>query len=624
MAGAVARTLADGELLMVEAGTGVGKTLAYLVPAIADGRRVVVSTGTRNLQDQIHGRDLPLLRERLGFDVRAVVMKGRDNYLCRTRFAQLRREPLLEDAAEAPWIERLAEWSETTESGDRAEVDGLPDRLRLWKDVNARADTCTGQRCPDYEDCWLTRLKREAQRAQLIVVNHHLFFADLALRSAFGQVLPDYDAVVFDEAHLLEEIATLYFGTQVSSFQLDQLAADTDKVAARAAAAVPRAATRTKPKGVSGAAAQLRLAAVELFAPIQLSLPSIAPRAAFTPTARGGLDLEAEWATLDEALEAVKLETAQHGSDPVAEAIPQRCEQLRVALERVLARDDPDFVYGIERRGRGVAISAAPVDVSGVLRRALFDEVGAAVLTSATLTVDGSFDYFAERLGVADRARTLAVESPFAYREQAVLYLPRGMPEPRERDFGERSFDEILALLEITDGHAFLLFTSHAALGAMRERFEDVGRWPLFVQGEAPKAALVERFRETPRAVLLGTASFWHGVDVPGDALSLVVVDKLPFAVPSDPLVSARVDRIRESGGNPFRDYQVPVAVLELKQGIGRLIRSRRDRGIVAILDPRLTTKGYGRRFLDSLPPFRVVREVSECAQFMHPEEPPF
>jgi ATP-dependent DNA helicase DinG len=541
-------------------------------------------------------------------EVNACVMKGRENYLCRFRMAQFQSEPMLEDLAEIDWVARLADWSRETATGDRAEIPDLPDRLRLWRDVNARADTCGGTRCPEYDPCWLTRLKRRAQEVQLIVVNHHLFFADLALRTEYGAVLPDYDSVVFDEAHLLEEIATLYFGVQVSSARVEDLARDVEALATRQGGQAARSA---------GGANLLRAAANDLFLPLRARMAGSAGRARFDPPERGGPDLEAEWAALCEALdEVLRCLPAADTADALSDALPRRVDAMREELARVLDRRDGDYVYGIESRGRGtIVLSASPIDVSAQLRERLFERLHAAVLTSATLAVDGGFGFFGERLGL-DAAETSTVESLFDHREQALLYLPRRMPEPARAGFLDRAVEEIVALLEISAGRAFLLFTSFANLNAVRERLAAIDRWPLIVQGEGSKAALVDRFRDTPRAVLLGAASFWHGVDVPGEALSLVVIDKLPFDVPTDPLIAARIERIRERGGNPFVEYQLPMAVLELKQGLGRLIRSTRDRGVVSVLDPRVSTRRYGKVFLRSLPPYRVARDLADCERF--------
>lgn len=607
MAGAVERTLREGGTLMVEAGTGTGKTLAYLVPAARLGRRVVVSTGTRNLQDQIIGKDIPFLRDDAGQEISACLMKGRENYLCRYRLAEFLREPLLEVLDERRWIPEIERWSRETATGDRAEIADLPDQLRLWRDINARADTCAGSRCPEYETCWLTRMKRTAQQSQVVVVNHHLFFADLAVRTAYGSVIPEYDTVVFDEAHLLEETATLYFGIQVSSNQIEELARDAEALASRSGG---------PPKG-GGGAATLRRAAKEFFAPLRKRLEYEAGRIRFDPPERGGPDLDEAWRSLASALAAVGSQAGAGGREgDTGEAVERRAIELAEMFEQVLRRDDEAFVYGMEVRGRAsVILSAAPIDVSRLLRDQLFSDLHASVLTSATLAVEEEFDFFRNRLGL-EHAETLVTESPFDYREQAVLYLPRRMPEPRERPFLTRAVEEITALLEVTGGRAFLLFTSYANMERVREELEAEDRWPLFVQGDGSKVALVDAFRETPESVLLGTMSFWHGVDVPGEALSLVVIDKLPFDVPSDPLVAARIERIRDEGGNPFAEYQTPIAVLELKQGLGRLIRNRADRGVLAVLDPRLRTRRYGETFLQSLPPYARVATIDACRKF--------
>ena len=520
---------------------------------------------------------------------------------------------MFEDLSETRWLPRIVDWGRETATGDRAEIDDLPDGLRLWHAVNAKADTCTGSRCPEYEECWLTRMKRTAQQSQIVVVNHHLFFADLGVRSAYGSVLPDYDTVIFDEAHLVEEVATLYLGTRRSPRDRSRSwPARRRSLAARAGetdqAEVGRRRNCVWPRiGVFPAAARTAGTAEARSGALRRR------------TDRGGPDLEGEWAVLSESLDEVERQAAgNEASRETVESLARRAEDLREDLARVLDRDNSGYVYGMELRGRrNVVLSAAPIDVSGLLRDELFANLDAAVLTSATLTVQGKFDFFASRLGLED-ADALAVESSFDYADQAVLYLPRGMPEPRQPEFVDRAVEQFARLAEITDGRAFLLFTSYANLERAHDELARLDRWPLIVQGEGSKLALVEAFKSTPRSVLLGTTAFWHGVDVPGAALSLVAIDKLPFDVPSDPLIAARIERIREDQGNPFMDYQVPLAVLELKQGLGRLLRGRRDRGLLAVLDPRLTTKRYGKVFLGSLPDYARAHDVQDCARFFN------
>ena len=655
MALAVEDALRAGKRLLIEAGTGVGKTLAYLVPAALSGRRVIVSTGTKNLQDQIVEKDLPFVIEKLGIPVTATAVKGRDNYLCLRRFHDYDRDPLLPTIQEGEAYERVRAWAPGTATGDRGEIEGLPEEASFWRRINARADTCTGQKCEDYEECWLTRVRRRAADSQIIVVNHHLFFADLALREdAFGKVLPDYDSVIFDEAHQVEEVATLFFGVGCSSGRILELVDDAARALGRGGVGGPRAAwaepqadggsaapgmedegltptgrrrraRRPKRRGPAGAggndileAQAARVAVDGFFGPLAL----VQGRRPLSESLR-----DPGWTDRLEGLKAAleSLRSAVQEVSPVTDetvALERRCRELLGALETACRGDDQDYVYWTETRGRSVTVSASPVDVGRLLDETLFASVGAAIMTSATLSVGGDFAYVRDRIGI-EGAEERIVPSPFDYRTQAVLYLPDAMPEPRSAGYSERMLREIESLLAISKGRAFLLFTSHAELRRVEEALLARARHPMLVQGSMPKARLLDEFRRRKGAVLLGAASFWHGVDVAGEALSLVVIDRIPFDVPSDPLVAARIARIRALGGEPFEEYQVPAAAIELKQGLGRLIRNRSDRGILAVLDSRLRTRGYGKTLLASIPPFPIVHDIEEARRFFEDGAPP-
>jgi ATP-dependent DNA helicase DinG len=605
---AVADVLQDGGLLLAEAGTGTGKTLAYLLPAVGLGRRVVVSTGTRNLQEQLVTKDLPLLARALGRDLSVAVMKGRANYLCVLRYKSFAQAGTFRRPDEIPYFRSVEHWAPATEVGDRAEIADLPDSIDFWREISAASENCIGQACPDFEPCWVTRMRQRALEADLVVVNHHLLCADLAVKDgSYGQVIPDYDTVILDEAHLLEDVATQYFGVGVSSHRIEDLARDTER--------------ELKASGLPAPDVRSELGAVRLRG-----------ETLFRTLALGqGRRLGPGWLTPRLKEEASALTLRLEGLRTAVMALPDRTEPLNGVAARaqelgaelafLLAADRDDHVYFVETRGRGVFLRATPIDVSERLRESLFDRMRSAVLTSATLAVDGRFDYLKARLGLGE-ARELRLPSPYRYESQAVLYVPRGMPEPQSPVFVERAAAEVERILTVTRGRAFVLFTSHANMNAVAGRVAGRLPYPLLIQGEAPKAALLETFRATPNAVLFATNSFWQGVDVAGEQLSCVIVDKLPFASPGDPVVSARIDRLRHRGGNPFAEYQVPVAVLSLKQGLGRLIRSATDRGILAVLDSRLIEKAYGRRFLDSLPPARLVHDVEEAGRLLGFTEP--
>lgn len=600
---AVDRTLRDGGILLAEAGTGTGKTLAYLLPAVELGRRVVVSTGTKNLQEQLLDKDIPLLARALGRDLSVAVMKGRGNYLCLLRFRSFAEAGNFRRLDEVPIFRAVEHWAGRTSTGDRSEIEEMPDSTEFWRELSASSENCIGLTCPDFDACWVTRMRQRAIEADIVVVNHHLLCADLAVKeSSYGEVIPPYDSVILDEAHLLEDVATQYFGVTVSSHRIEDVCRDVER---------ELTAAQLDAREVRSEVAALRHRGERLFK--------------LLATGRGRR-LASDWMSSRVAEEAGALLDRLEGlctailalrdrPEPVT-GLASRARGLKDELSFVLEAKDDSHVYFVETRGRGVFLKAIPIDVSAVLREQLFERVRAAVLTSATLAVDGGFEYIKSRLGV-DSAEELLLASPFDYAEQAVLYVPRGMPDPRSPSFVDRAALEIAALLAHSRGRAFVLFTSYANMSAVAERLAGEVPYPLLIQGEAPKAVVLATFRSTPGAVLLATASFWQGVDVVGDQLSCVIIDKLPFASPMDPVVSARIDRLRNRGGNPFGEYQVPVAILMLKQGLGRLIRSASDRGILAVLDSRLLERPYGQRFLESLPPARLVHDRAAVAGFL-------
>jgi ATP-dependent DNA helicase DinG len=605
MAEAVASVIESGGTLLVEAGTGTGKTLAYLIPAILSGRRVLVSTGTKNLQEQIFFKDLPALRRALDVPFTATLMKGRSNYLCLHRFEQYK----MTEAPDAFLLPMIEAWAKQTETGDRAEVHDLPEDLPLWKELTASAETCLGAECPQFDACFITRMRQRAAESDVVIVNHHLLCADASVRqSAYGEVIPSCPTLVVDEAHQLEDVATQYFGVAVSSYRIDDLVRDGEKVTG---VEIARDLERVSDRG------HMFFAGLQL-APrkedrARYSAESIAeyfPDGMMLVGALDGLE-----ATLALALKRASEPGAASEPNEDAEALMRRAGELRDDLKFLLRASDPDFVYYLEMRGRGVFLRAAPIDVSRIVQDALFNRMRATVLTSATLAVEGSFEYVRGRLGIK-QPDELRVASEFDYARQALLYLPRRMPPPRSPKFAESAAREVIDILKRTEGRAFVLFTSYSVLRTVQPFVEMALPFPIFVQGTLPRSALIEQFRRTSNAVLLATASFWQGVDVVGEALSCVIIDKLPFASPSEPVTAARIEAITSRGGDAFGEYQVPLAILTLQQGLGRLIRHRHDRGILAVLDPRLRTMGYGRRFLDSLPPAPVTSDLRDIDQF--------
>jgi ATP-dependent DNA helicase DinG len=618
MAEAVLRAFEEKRHLIVEAGTGTGKTLAYLVPAIAAatarGGRVIISTGTKNLQEQLMEKDIPFLQKVLPRKFTAAYMKGRSNYACMQRIRRAENSPVLDGLDELDYFDEVRQWSRESQTGDRAELTGLPENLSFWRHIDARSEICVGQKCPDYDACFITRMRARAMDADIVIVNHHLFFADLALRnSEYGQVLPDYSAVIFDEAHQIEDVAAEYFGAQVSSYQLEDLVrdlsqlpitnVDVNKELTRIAARLTRFADNfwmgfREGRGEEGRAPIL---------PGTFARKRTDGEVEATPLGEAYLSLDGALDRMETTLDALSEQPLE------VENLLRRIRQARFDLQFIVSGDDKHFVYWMERRGRGLFLRASPIDVSGLLQDKLFEKVETVVMTSATLASAGNFNFIRERLGLAE-ADDLVAPSSYDYGRQAVLYLPQRMPDPRSPQFADAAAEEVVNILNATDGRAFVLSTSFAGMKALYERVAGRVDFPCFLQGTASKAGLLEKFRETPNAVLFATSSFWQGVDVRGEQLSCVIIDKLPFAVPSDPVVAARQRYIDDQGGSSFYEYSVPQAIISLKQGLGRLIRGATDRGVLAVLDPRLKTKAYGRLFLESLPPCRVTSNIEELA----------
>ncbi|HEY0405342.1 MAG TPA: ATP-dependent DNA helicase, partial [Pyrinomonadaceae bacterium] len=626
MAEAVLRAFEEKRHLIVEAGTGTGKTLAYLVPAIAAatarGGRVIISTGTKNLQEQLMEKDIPFLQKVLPRKFSAAYMKGRSNYACLQRIKRAENSPVLEGLDELDYFTEVSEWVRDSQTGDRAELVGLPEYLSFWRHIDARSEICTGQKCADYDACFITRMRQRAMDADIVIVNHHLFFADLALRnSEYGQVLPDYSAVIFDEAHQVEDVAAEYFGAQVSSYQMEDLARDlsllpitnveANRDLTKIAARVTRFADHFWMGLNSGRSDEGRAPVL----PGTFARKKTSGEIEATPLGEAYLGLDGALARMETTLDALKEQP------PELENVVRRIRQIRFDLQFIVAGDDKHFVYWLERRGRGVFLRASPIDVSSLLQDKLFERVETVVLTSATLASAGSFGFIKERLGLEAETSDLIAPSSFDYENQAVLYLPPRMPDPRSPQWNEAAAAEVVKILNATQGRAFVLSTSSAGMRALYEAVAPVVDFPCFLQGTASKAGLLERFRETPNAVLFATASFWQGVDVRGRQLSCVIIDKLPFAVPSDPVVAARQRYIDDQGGSSFYEYSVPQAIISLKQGLGRLIRSATDRGALAVLDPRLRTKAYGRLFLESLPPCRVTSDIRDVAGIFEEDE---
>ncbi|PYV96595.1 MAG: helicase [Acidobacteria bacterium] len=616
MAEAIEQALQEKRHLIIEAGTGTGKTLAYLVPVIRSGKRVIISTGTKNLQEQLFYKDIPFLEKALFADgegkLSVCYMKGRNNYLCRKKLYDLTDQPVLSGLEEIEHYRAIAAWEKTTSTGDRSELTSLPEISALWHKLDARAEACVGQKCSSWERCFITEMHRRAMESDIIIVNHHLFFADLAIKQQSeyapdAGILPDAGTVIFDEAHDLEDIASSYFGISVSSGRIEQLCRDVESSLQR---------NQLLSGSLSGAVNRLRDRARFFFA----VLPQVEGRFAFE-NRRDFLEENGdEFLGLQQSLGGLisELENLPSKPEEVSNFI-RRAQELQVQLGFLMEGEQRNTVFWIERRGgrerQNVFLQATPIDVAPILKSCVFDKLECAVLTSATLAVAGGFEYMRRRLGL-EHARELVLSSHFDYENQALLYVPPDLPDPRTPYFAGKAAERIRRLLEITRGRAFVLFTSYVQMKEVHHRLLGEIDFPLLLQGDAPKTALLEEFRLTPNAVLFATSSFWQGVDVQGEQLSCVIIDRLPFAVPSDPVVAARVKAIDADGGNAFFQYQVPAAVITLKQGFGRLIRSLRDRGLLVLLDNRILKKAYGRVFFESLPNYRRTTDLTRVEEF--------
>jgi ATP-dependent DNA helicase DinG len=605
MADAVYQALDSQNHLIVEAGTGTGKTLAYLLPALLHGQRILVSTGTKTLQDQIFYKDIPLLEQILERPIRSAYLKGRSNYLCRVKLESAHAEGLF-TSRELRSFQKILDWSQTTSTGDQGELGGDID-ADLWARLDARRERCLGSKCHDFDRCFLTLMRQKAMESDIVVVNHHLFFADLAIRNNdAGGILPDYTAVIFDEAHELEEVATEYFGFHVSNLRIAELIGDARRLADKTEIELTRDL-----EDLSG----VKRAADHFFGALGRLGEGRHPVGDFSELE--GID--ALIGALHNARQSLK---KQKDISLEWEALQRRAGEMESELEVFRDGKFDNYVSWIERRGRGVFLEACPVDVSGLLRESLFARVPSCVMTSATLTVAESFAYFRQRIGI-EVGEELVLSTEFNVRSQAMLYVPKRMPDYRHPAYLERAVEEIRTILNASRGRAFVLFTSYQQMMAAHENVSADLPWPCLVQTRSVgKTRLLEEFRTTPNAVLFATSSFWQGVDVKGAALSAVIIDKLPFQVPSDPLVSARMARVEREGGSAFADYQLPHAILRLKQGLGRLIRSKSDRGLLAILDNRLSTKSYGKLFMASLPDYTVTDNADDLVEFMREELP--
>lgn len=609
MAIAVARLISEGHVLVAEGGTGIGKTLAYLTPALLSGLKVVVATGTKTLQEQIFTKDLPVLLENIPSPLKATYMKGRSNYLCKLRFSMFTAQRRFRFAADGALFDEIEDWAGRTRTGDRSELAGLPDDYATWPEISSNSDNCLGKRCRHYEECFITEMRRRAQEADLVIVNHHLYFADLAVREqAFGGVIPPHDLVILDEAHQLESVATQYFGIAASNFRFYSLVDDINRILN---------ATLAATHGISKACEELRVDTVRLF-------DSFLIRGSRFKLNENVLDQQVmdAYYEIDGRLDFLrrKLESLQLESEE-AVGLARRVKQLSGDLAGLLVEHREDFVYWGEVKRRGIFLHALPLVVAPMMEQVFFSRPVQALFTSATLSTGEDFSYFRSRIGVPEDAEEAIFLSPFDYRRQSLLFLPRVLPEPSHHQFTQRAAEIIGQLVRISGGSALLLFTSYANMDDIYDRLKDRLPFKLLRQGDAPRNQLLEQFRQDVDSVLFATGTFWQGVDVLGDSLRLVVIDKLPFESPGDPITEGRIQYMRDKGENPFFDFQVPAAIMGLKQGTGRLIRSRTDWGIIALLDRRVRTKGYGKRFLKAMPDSIRAEKLDEVRSWWRRRE---
>jgi len=596
MAEKVREALVEGKKVIIEAGTGTGKTLAYVIPAILSGKKVVISTGTKSLQNQLFYKDIPLVEKILNEKPKVVYLKGRRNYLCLWRFNQLISQKL--PISKSKEIKILNQWLKITKTGDIAETPFSPE-WSGWFELTASTEQCLGQKCPFWHECFITKMKISAQRAQLIIVNHYLFMADLAIREkGYGQVIPFYEAVIFDEAHQLEEIVSEYFGFQVSNFRIAELIYDINLL--------------FEDKDIKKRLNILKEKSDKFFKTFGhlKGKESLNQVMSLLIINKGIYVLKN---LLDELMDIIhKVNTFLD----IKENLKERVDKIKKELNFIFAQSDPNYAYWVERRKRSIVFGCSPLKVDLILKEHLYSSIKSIVFTSATLNTGDNFSFFKERLGLSYYTEGLILPSPFDYKNQALLYLPPSMPDPNSVDFLQAAAKEIIKILKITKGRALVLFTN---LQTMKEIYDKVvSKIPfnVIIQGEQSSPKLLEIFKSDIHSVLFATATFWEGIDIPGEALSCVIIDRLPFAVPDDPLIKARIEFIRKMGKNPFWSYQVPQAIISLKQGLGRLIRHRQDKGLLAVLDPRLYTRSYGSYFLKNLPPCRITRDLKDVAKF--------